>query len=378
MVTMVSIILPVYNGEKYIAQAISSVLQQTYTDFELIVVNDGSTDQTKDEVLKFDDSRIIYIEQKNQGPSAARNYGMSFGKGKYFAFIDADDLYKPNKIEEQVKVLKKNGDIAVVYNGYLEIDENHSIIKEIGSEHVYKERENLLAMMLFRPIITAPSSIMIRRICYEAGHKYDENYKHGEDYKLLIELLKEYNFFYIPKPLYLYRRHQFNLTNEHEKQIRAESRVLATIKDDEIVKIVDSSTFSVFEKNMLCAKIFMKIEQYQKALTYLEGCLGDAAPEPWFYYGICKYIKNDIALAEKSFKRAIEIENKTAEAYNNLGCIYGRKGQKAESINMFNKALELRPNYLDASFNLQQIKANGIGFKLTTRELRKNLATYNL
>ena len=110
----VSIIIPTYNRGKYICQAIESCLVQTYTDIEVIVVDDGSTDDTKKKVAFYED-KIKYIYTQNGGPAHARNIGMRHAKGQYISFLDSDDLYYPYKTELQVKFLDKFSEIGMVY-----------------------------------------------------------------------------------------------------------------------------------------------------------------------------------------------------------------------------------------------------------------------
>src|SRR5574341_1935425 len=116
--TKVSAIIPVYNGEKYIEDAIRSVLTQTFSDLELIIVDDGSTDKTGEICKGFlSDSRVKYIYQENQGVSSARNTGIKRSNGEYVAFLDADDYWLPDKTEEQIKFLKIHKEFGMVHCG---------------------------------------------------------------------------------------------------------------------------------------------------------------------------------------------------------------------------------------------------------------------
>ncbi|MCG2794065.1 MAG: glycosyltransferase [Weeksellaceae bacterium] len=117
--SLISIIVPCYNQAQYLDECLQSVLNQTFRDWECIVVNDGSPDSTEEIVKKWmqRDERINYIIQKNQGVSAARNSGIKAAKGKYIQFLDADDLLEKNKIAYQVKILEQNPEIAIVYGG---------------------------------------------------------------------------------------------------------------------------------------------------------------------------------------------------------------------------------------------------------------------
>lgn len=110
---MISVIIPLYNKEHYIEQTIKSVLSQTYADFELIIVNDGSTDKSADIVKKVPDERIVYVSQSNQGVSAARNAGIKMARGEYIAFLDADDKWMPEYLEKMYLLTKKYSDYSV-------------------------------------------------------------------------------------------------------------------------------------------------------------------------------------------------------------------------------------------------------------------------
>lgn len=131
---LVSIITAVFNGEKYIAESIKSVLTQNYQNFELIIVNDGSWDNTLEQINQFEDSRIKLINQENQGPAAARNNGISEANGKYIAILDSDDLFKPTKLEKQVEFLNASNDFVAVGSFAEVIDENGEFVFVLEKE----------------------------------------------------------------------------------------------------------------------------------------------------------------------------------------------------------------------------------------------------
>ncbi|MFT5213706.1 MAG: glycosyltransferase involved in cell wall biosynthesis [Patiriisocius sp.] len=134
----IDIILPVYNCEKFIGEAIQSVLDQTFTDFNLIIINDGSTDSSEEIINKYKeiDPRIISITQKNRGQIASLNTGLELSKSKYIAFIDADDLWKKTKLEKQYNLLSKTADVAVCFTLLREFD-------SLGNQDIkYAARKN--------------------------------------------------------------------------------------------------------------------------------------------------------------------------------------------------------------------------------------------
>ncbi len=119
----VSVVIPAYNAMTYLPETITSVLQQTYTDFEVVVVNDGSTDKIEEWIVQISDPRIKLVSQANLGLAGARNTGIRESQGKYLAFLDADDLWEPTKLEKQVKILEKNPEVGLVYTWVTYIDE---------------------------------------------------------------------------------------------------------------------------------------------------------------------------------------------------------------------------------------------------------------
>ena len=120
---LISVVMPVYNGEKYLKDAIDSILNQTHTDFEFIIVNDGSTDNTANIIDSYVDSRIIHVRQENRGLPKALNVGASISKGEYIARMDADDISLPNRLKSQYLFFKSNSDISVLAGSFSYIDE---------------------------------------------------------------------------------------------------------------------------------------------------------------------------------------------------------------------------------------------------------------
>lgn len=375
---MVSVIMPVYNGEKYIKFAIDSVLNQTLKDFEFIIVNDGSKDNTENIIKSYKDERIKYYYKKNSGPGIARNFGMSLAKGEFIAFIDSDDIYMPNKLEEQVKALTNNKSSGLLYCDIEIINHEGEHISYIKDEFRYTRKEDIRAYMLFRQIIPSPPSIMIRYECYKNGYRYGGNSFMAEDYEFFLNLSKEFEFYYLPLMLYKYRKHEFNLTNDLIKTQQLEIDVLKKYSDDDIINIVNYSNFPDLEKGLLIAKIFIKIGRYSKALEILEilkNIYNSALV--WFYLGNCYYIKNDYENSIKCYTKAINLDNTMVENNNNRGCAYAKIFNHDKAKQDFEKAIDKRANYMDASYNIKIVDEPVDNYKITLRELRKNLMPYN-
>src|SRR3972149_9428311 len=111
----VSIVIPAYNHAQFVGEAVQSVLEQTFPDFELIIINDGSTDTTEAEILKFKDDRIRYYSQENRGLSATLNRGIELARGEFFNFLPSDDAFLPEKLEVQLKVFEEYPDLGLVF-----------------------------------------------------------------------------------------------------------------------------------------------------------------------------------------------------------------------------------------------------------------------
>ena len=201
----VSVILCFYNEEKYLAQSIDSVLRQTYSNFELILVNDGSTDYSEKIVEKYHDSRIRYkTYEGNKHLAYARNRGLELATGDYLAFFDGDDIMVPDKLEKQVAFLDEHVDIMVVSGGYSYMDGEGHIEKEIITPK-YLDDRHIRAFFLFGNCIANGAS-MFRREVVDKYHLFlDESNSASEDWRYWISVLQYGKFANINECCYYYR-----------------------------------------------------------------------------------------------------------------------------------------------------------------------------
>ena len=371
---LVSVILPVFNGDKFLRQAIDSVLGQTYSNLELIIVDDGSTDDTSKIIKNCNGTRIKSIQQNNAGPSAARNRGIEEAKGDFVAFIDADDAYSPFKIAEQTMFLEAT-DAGATYCDIQIIDYLDQEIATIKSEGIYSNKEDFYATLLFRQIIPAPATLMLKRSCFDIGLKYDESYVQSEDYKLTIDLAKNNLILYQPQVLYSYRRHMTNLSNKHSHHQNNELKILQKLGINEIYNIVNRSTFHTRKKKLLYAKILYKLGEYKQSISCLKS-ITPANTDSLFYIGNIQYFYGNFANAKNYFDRAITNEKQRAELFNNLGCCLAKLGKLTAAKNAFNNALMCKSNYLDPVQNLIKLEKCHDDYNLTSVELRKELLPY--
>ncbi|RXJ84875.1 glycosyltransferase family 2 protein [Arcobacter sp. CECT 8985] len=224
---MVSVVMSVYNAEKYLDEAIQSILNQTYKNFEFIIINDGSMDKSLDIIDKFkaQDERIIVISRENKGLIASLNEGIKKAKGKYIARMDADDISLPTRFEEQVEFLDKNQDIAVCGTWVEVFGKNRK--KTIWKMPI--NDDELKVRLLFSVSFAHPSIMMKKEFIQRHGIKYKEEYKHAEDYKFWLDSSKYTKFANISKVLFRYRYLETSV-----------SRVADNAKDEQRYKIISS------------------------------------------------------------------------------------------------------------------------------------------
>lgn len=212
---LVSIICPTYNRDGYIAEAVNSVRNQTYDNWEMIVVSDGSTDGT-DRVMRYyidNDKRIIYSKlDKNRGIAKARNHGLSLAKGSYIAVMDSDDLCSPERLEKEVAVLRSGVDF--VYSHYLQADEHAKVQGGI-------EAPAVLTIPNVLEGFTAPHvTIMAKKKCFDE-HPYQNEFKVNDDLDLILSWLKAgYKYELVPDALMIVRYHDTSVSKTHDKEIK--------------------------------------------------------------------------------------------------------------------------------------------------------------
>jgi len=197
----VSVIIPTYNRAHLVRRAIRSVLNQTYQDFEVIVVDDCSTDNTAEVLKEFKDNRIKYIRHKvNRGVAAARNTGIKVAEGSYVALLDSDDRWLPSKLEKQMKVFEKAPqEVGVVYTGLWRISSNRKLY--IPSPKVPCKYEGDVYKNLLRVNFVGNSSVVIKKECFKKVGLYDEHLPSVEDRELLLRISRYYHFRCVDEPL---------------------------------------------------------------------------------------------------------------------------------------------------------------------------------
>ncbi len=248
----VSVVIPAYNAIAYLPETLKSVQQQSFQDFEVLIVDDGSTDGTADwasglvnglvnssvndtendsgndsgsDLLNNSDSglsasKITVIAQDNGGCASARNRGIRAAKGDYIAFLDADDIWEPSKLEKQVHILETSAAVGVVNTWISNIDEQGQMIGNLGTPEA---AGRVWEQVIEENPIMCGSAPMVRRQCFDTVGLFDQSLRSAEDWDMWIRLAKDYEFAVVKEPLVRYRIHPGS--KSHNLQLHLQSRL---------------------------------------------------------------------------------------------------------------------------------------------------------
>lgn len=198
----VSVVIPAYNRAKFIEVVAATVLAQTFTDLELIIVDDGSQDETRDVCARLAecDVRVRYIFQENQGPNAARNTGIRAAKGAFVAFLDSDDRWISTKLEKQLAIVEHDTTVGVLYCDYARIDEAGQISPALHPPNI--DLPTMYESLLYYNIVHgSASAVLVRRECFDRVGLFDESFHWLEDWDMWIRLAQHYQFAMVPEAL---------------------------------------------------------------------------------------------------------------------------------------------------------------------------------
>lgn len=235
----ISTVIPAYNSADFLLQAINSILNQTQSVDEIIIVDDGSTDETK-KILGHLDHQIVYIYQDNAGPSVARNKGIECAKGDWIAFLDADDQWVPTKIEKQLQLIKKNPGLALVAGDMAEINTRMkitvpSVLDKHGLKFFFEKNQdcsvpdamNLLLKKNFIPTGT----VLVKKEALISVGPFNPRIRYGEDLELWAKLAAFHPIACIPEVLMLRTRHETNATSATENMLKDLIQVMLSLKE---------------------------------------------------------------------------------------------------------------------------------------------------
>ncbi|MEH7180547.1 glycosyltransferase family 2 protein [Neobacillus vireti] len=276
---LVSVIMPVYNGESYLKDAINSILNQSFQDLELLIIDDCSSDRSVDIINSYDDPRVKHLGNKeNMGQSKSRNLAISKARGRYIALMDADDISLHNRIESQVKYLEKNKDISILGTNIKFIGS-----REIENKHVYERHEEIACKFLFGSPLVHPS-VMIRKSDIDRHNlKYDEQFLYAQDYNLWVSAWEKGLKFSCTNEILLhYRVHdkqvsiknfskQSYYANEIRKKIFSKLRLNLTEEEMKLFNLICLNGLTEYSVDdlILFEKILLNIINSNKKVSVL-------------------------------------------------------------------------------------------------------------
>ncbi|GAA6615691.1 glycosyltransferase [Scytonema sp. NUACC26] len=215
---LISVVIPVFNGEKTIKETIVSVLHQTFDNFELIIINDGSEDSTLDVISQIDDSRVKVFSYSHTNANISRNRGLYYSSGEYVSFLDADDLWLPEKLNSQLLALQQNANAMVAYSWTDYIDECSQFV--VSGTHT-TVNGNVYEKLLVSNFLENGSNPLIRREALIALGGFDESLPAAQDWDMWLRLAHKYNFVAVPSVQVLYRISANSLSSNLTRQEKA-------------------------------------------------------------------------------------------------------------------------------------------------------------
>jgi|GEM_PF-922159 len=269
---LVSIIIPFHNRKDWVTESINSVINQTYSNWEIILVDDGSNDKNKIPSEILNNSKITLIIQENKGPSSARNIGIKNAKGKYIAFLDSDDIFLPKKLEDQIQFMENNPEISLSYTSYQYMDENKNFleINNLASRNAYYPE------VIFQCLIATPT-VMVKKEILKDDLMFNETIKIGEDVILWSNILKKYAGKGIDKPLTYVRKHSMSTAFNTESTFVGQNNVLDYFlnreKENAYIKsrLLSGKAWNMYSKKLYKDSFFFSIYAVAHDLSNIKG-----------------------------------------------------------------------------------------------------------
>lgn len=221
--TLISVVIPVYNGENTIKETINSVINQTHKDLEIIVINDGSTDSTLDIIQRIEDPRLRVFSYANKGLPASRNRGITQAKGEFISFLDADDLWTENKLRSELTTLLVNSQADVAHSWTDYIDEQG---KFLFKGHSINLTGNAYPYLLLGNMLDSGSNLFVRREKLLKVGNYDESLPSAHDWDLYLRLATQYEFVTVPQRQILYRLSTKSMSTNIERMEKSCLKVI--------------------------------------------------------------------------------------------------------------------------------------------------------
>lgn len=224
---LITVITPTFNRADFIEEAVNSVLAQTYGNFELLIVDDGSTDDTKAVLAPaLQDTRVQYFYQQNQGQSVARNLALAKAKGEFICFLDSDNYWPPEKLESQVRQFAENPDYDVVYGDIIEIDEQG---REVTRKNMRRYSGNISSFMI-RDNCVSMNTAMARKRCFDELGAISGQRRVADDYDLWLRFSAKFRFLYVPEFWAFYRVMENQISTDKTRRFDSNWQIITDFR----------------------------------------------------------------------------------------------------------------------------------------------------
>ena len=362
----ITVVIPNYNHGRYIGETIDHIVRQTFQDWELVVVDDGSTDDSRD-VLRRYERQLKVIRTEHKGPAAARNCAIEATDSEYIAFMDADDLCEARRFELQSGMLEDRN-VDLVTSALSFIDESGWPIPGLWTCPP-NARNDYWASLLERNWIGTPSVILRRSVLEKTG-LFDPEFTHAEDYDLWLRVGRSHAIGHIEAPLIQCRRHETNTSIDIDSHQRFERKALQKIDRDS----ARTAFGRLYPGRQECDAAWIWFLLRKGDPAFVEEAHSALARNPHsfpvrFALGVFHY---DSGHYEKARATFLGLKEDDAASTHNIGVISALCGDLDEARMRLTAALRLRPEYHDARYNLEAL-SQGRRLRLTRRPLRANL-----
>jgi len=354
---MISVIMPVYNAAKFLRESIESILNQSESNFELLIVNDGSTDNSEEIILSYSDRRIVYLKKENGGEASARNMALAHAKGEFIVFQDADDVSLPNRLSVLLSQFTSDN-IGFVHSDMALIDERGKPVGYWQSRQIDKNRVLRHLIKIGTPFNN--SSMMIRKKLLEK-YQYDTGLKVGTDTAMVANFAVSCDSVHVNLPLLLYRRHSNNISKQSDYEVLF-SHVRKLFERFSLKELVPELNWEEKKKSEIKAKSIISLflsrrkmgidaDAWFKDAAKCQAEYGDEDLKN-FVYVLAHLAVGDI---NQAFQLLTSCREQDHIIQNYLGEIYALAGNPEQAKKHFMNALQVNPNYEEPIENLKAL-----------------------
>lgn len=381
----ISVVIPLYNAEQYIEETLNSLLAQTYPIDEILVVDDCGPDRSAQVVQRYSEQHSVVrlIQQpQNKGASAARNRGLEEARNEWVLMMDADDTIHPELLQRQLGELAKFEGVepapVCVHPAYLQTDAEGNVLENSEYRGQQLSFEETFGSLLVRNYIITPSGLLLNREAALAIGGYKTNFFVSEDAEFILRLSRKGTFVYLDEPYVYFRRHPMSITSDLKKASQAGQAILDVYSIEEIKEAIFNRSFSE-QKNLLdFVTLLYQYQLIEEGYAYLTQITDGAFVESKLFLQALFHVeKANMQQAASLLDMLIEKNAGHGAALNNRAVLYAQAGEQMQAKELFNRALQLFPGYMDATDNLQVLRDGEGAYRFTKRELRQNLLRYS-